>query len=305
MGKKAWDIAREKHMQGPGERRADGARFSPDAAGAVGGHAGMDAPAAGSGAAASGAASHDGAAASDAALSPTAILYEDDWLIAVDKPAGIIVHGDGTGAVTLTDQLRSLLARRHGRNAPCVRELQALQRLDRDTCGIVLFCKQKAAQASFDALIARHELRKEYLAMVEGRVPWQERTFDQPISRDRHDARKMRASRTGKAAFTHARKLGERRLGGRVRTLLAVTIKTGRKHQIRVHLSHAGFPLVGDVLYNPAYATAAAAAPHGSRRGTSASEPLMLQAHRVTFTHPITGERVQITAPTPVWAKLP
>lgn len=304
MGKKAWDIAREKRMQGPGKRRADGARFSSSAAGAMGGYAGMDAPVAGSGAAASDAASHDGSA-SDAALSPTAILYEDDWLIAVDKPAGIIVHGDGTGAVTLTDQLRSLLARRHGRNAPCVRELQALQRLDRDTCGIVLFCKQKAAQAPFDALIARHELRKEYLAMVEGRVPCQERTFDQPIGRDRHDARKMRASRTGKAALTHARKLGERRPGGRVRTLLAVTIETGRKHQIRVHLSHAGFPLVGDALYNPACAAAHTAAPHGNLREAPAGEPLMLQAHRVTFTHPATGKRVQITAPDPAWAKLP
>ena len=223
------------------------------------------------------------------ALSPDDILYEDSWLIAVNKPAGIIVHGDGTGTVTLTDQVRALLAQRHGADAPCVREAQALQRLDRDTCGIVLFCTQKAAQPHFDALIARHELRKEYLAVVEGRVPWQMRSFDEPLGRDRHDARKMRVSPAGKTALTHARKLGEKRLGKRSCTLLSVEIETGRKHQIRVHLSQAGYPLVGDALYNPACL------------GTH-TEPFMLQAHRVTFTHPVTGAHVQVTAPTPDWA---
>ena len=256
MGKKAWDIAREKRSRdtretatagAPCELPADPARIP---------------------------------------LSPGAILYEDAWIVAVNKPAGIIVHGDGTGAATLTNQVRALLAQRYGADASCVRELQALQRLDRDTCGIVLFSVCKETQASFDALIAQHRLRKEYLAVVEGRVPWTERTFIQPIGRDRHDARKMRVSPSGKPATTHVRKLAEKRIGSRTCTLLSVVIETGRKHQIRVHLSHAGFPLVGDALYNPAV-----------RR----SEPLMLQAHRLTFTHPVTGEHVAITAPTPAW----
>ena len=257
MGKKAWDIAREK-------RRRDM-------------HGATDA----------GAPSGGAADPSLTPLSPDAILYEDAWIVAVNKPAGVIVHGDGTGAATLTSQVRALLAQRHEADASCVRELQALQRLDRDTCGIVLFSVCKETQAAFDALVAQHRLRKEYLAVVEGCVPWTERTFIQSLGRDRHDARKMRVSPSGKPATTHVRTLAEKLVFGRTCTLLSVVIETGRKHQIRVHLSHAGFPLVGDALYNPAV-----------RR----SEPLMLQAHRLTFTHPVTGEHVAITAPAPAWA---
>ncbi len=260
MGKKAWDIAREKR-----QRDASGTCDTTDA-GTLGDAA---------------------AGPACAPLSPSAVLYEDAWILAVNKPAGIIVHGDGTGAATLTSQVRALLAQRHGASAPCVRELQALQRLDRDTCGIVLFSTCKETQAGFDALIAQHRLRKEYLAVVEGRVPWTERTLTQPLGRDRHDARKMRVSPSGKPAATHVRILAEKQVDGRTCTLLSVVIETGRKHQIRVHLSHAGFPLVGDVLYNPTV-----------RR----NEPLMLQAHRLTFTHPVTGERVATTAPAPAWA---
>lgn len=117
-----------------------------------------------------------------------AILFESDTLLAVDKPAGIIVHGDGTGATTLTDQVRALLRSRAdmGTNPD---ELQALQRLDRETSGIVLFSLRKSSQATYDRLIAEHGIDKRYLAIVNGAPTWRTRTFTDPIGRDRHDAR--------------------------------------------------------------------------------------------------------------------
>lgn len=209
------------------------------------------------------------------------ILYEDDWLLAVDKPAGIIVHGDGTGTRTLTDDVRAYVAERHG-DAEAA-ELQALQRLDRDTTGIVLFSLSKRTQAAFDRLIATRAIQKRYLAIVRGRTP-AAKSMRQPLGRDRHDSRRMRVSRTGKPAHTEAVRLAcTQARGGAAYSLLAVDLHTGRKHQIRVHLAHAGFPLVGDTLYGGA----------PSRAG------LMLHAAELAFTHPVTGEPVRIRAPWP------
>lgn len=208
------------------------------------------------------------------------ILYEDDWLLAVDKPTGIIVHGDGTGARTLTDDVRTYVAERRG--AAEAAGLQALQRLDRDTTGIVLFSLSKRTQAAFDRLIAARAIKKRYLAIVCGRAP-AAKSMRQPLGRDRHDSRRMRVSRTGKPAHTEAVRLACTQAHGGSYSLLAVDLHTGRKHQIRVHLAHAGFPLVGDTLYGGA----------PSRAG------LMLHAAELAFTHPVTGEPVRIRAPWP------
>lgn len=208
------------------------------------------------------------------------ILYEDDYLIAVDKPAGIIVHGDGTGIATLTDLLI-------GDSPQLTGEVQALQRLDRETSGIVLFSKQKETQALFDAMIAERRISKRYLAIVSGKFPERPQTFRDPIGRDRHDSRRMRVSRTGKQALTRAHLLAfePSDTAGPARSLLEVDLLTGRKHQIRVHLSHAGFPIVGDDLYR------------GPR--VSSAPGLMLHAARESFVHPVTGARVDIEAPYP------
>lgn len=240
---------------------------------------------------------------------PLNILFVSETLIAVDKPAGLIVHGDGTGALTLTDLLKrtnwtddfpasdgldssapSVEAGR-ARNKPgCPAlnvqaspdELQALQRLDRDTTGIVLFSRCKRTQPLYDRLIAEHGFQKRYLAIARGRARWTERTLDAPIGRDRHDARRMRVSRTGKPARTHVRVLDARRVDGEWLTLLDVSLETGRKHQIRVHLAHEGLPLLGDALY-----------------GKPDPRGLMLHAHELAFTDPVTGKPVRIIAPAP------
>ena len=196
------------------------------------------------------------------------------FLMAVDKPAGILVHADGTGARTLTDDVAALLAREGVPAAP-----QAVQRLDVDTTGVVLFSLAPEFQPALDALVASHDMRKRYLAVVEGSFPAGVRRLDAPIGRDRHDARRMRVSAGGKPALTLVTVLARR--GGK--SLLLLELGTGRRHQIRVHLAHAGHPIVGDALY-------------GRAAGGRAAGGLMLHAVCEELAHPATGEALRLEA---------
>ncbi len=203
---------------------------------------------------------------------PADVLWQDRFCLAVCKPCDLLVHGDGTAAPTLTRRVEAFLAAQacsgHWSVPPVP---QALQRLDVSTSGIVWFSLTKEFQSAFDALVASHAMDKCYLAVVEGTVGWDVRDLRQPIARDRHDARRMRVGKTGKTAHTRVACLS--RSGGR--TLVACRLLTGRRHQIRVHLAHAGYPIAGDELY-----------------GCAATDGLMLHAYRTAFTHPITYERV-------------
>lgn len=202
---------------------------------------------------------------------PADVLWQDRFCLAALKPCGLLVHGDGTAAPTLTQRVESHLACQAQSDLSLVPAPQALQRLDVATSGIVWFSLTKEFQSAFDALVASHTMDKCYLAVVEGTVEWDLRDLRQPIARDRHDARRMRVGRTGKAAHTRVFCLS--RSGGR--TLVACRLLTGRRHQIRVHLAHAGFAIVGDELY-----------------GRANAGGLMLHAHRTAFMHPVTHERV-------------
>ncbi|MDO5709287.1 MAG: RluA family pseudouridine synthase [Coriobacteriales bacterium] len=210
------------------------------------------------------------------------VLHQDPFLLAVDKPAGILVHSDGTDAETLTARVQGYLLRQGNAAVP-----QALHRLDVDTSGAVLFSLTDELQPAFDALFAsdgqlRDGLRKRYYAVVTGTMPWSIGSWhmiDAPIARDRHDARRMRVGKTGKPSATKVRVLGSRN----GHTLVEAELITGRRHQIRVHLAHLGHPIVGDVLYGKA-----------SRAGS-----LLLHAHEVKLTHPITGEQLTITSEPP------
>lgn len=210
------------------------------------------------------------------------VVYLDDVLLCVDKPAGILVHGDGTGAATLTDLARAWLEEQ-GRDA---RDLQPLQRLDVETSGLVLFSLDKAMQPALDAQIAGHDMHKRYLAVVGGSPPFTEKVIEAPIARDRHDSRRMRAGAAGqgKPAKTLVKVAG--RAAGR--TLLQVELVTGRRHQIRVHLAGVGCPIVGDPLYG------------GARPKPSLGEKgLLLHAFSEEVTHPVTGERLRFETPWP------
>ena len=213
------------------------------------------------------------------------VIYEDEVLLACDKPAGIIVHGDGTGARTLTDAVAAHLAATGRAKA----RPQAVQRLDAETTGLTLFSLDHATQPALDAQVAGHGMSKTYLAVVAGRVPWAQKTVRQPIGRDRHDARRMRVCRPdqGRPAETRFRRVAEK--DGR--TLLLVTLVTGRRHQIRVHLASLGHPIVGDALYG----------------GARSSAGLLLHAWREELDHPVTGERLRLETawPARLWPERP
>ena len=213
------------------------------------------------------------------------VIFEDEVLLACDKPAGIIVHDDGTGARTLTDAVAEHLAADGRSNA----RPQAVQRLDRETTGLVLFSLDRATQPALDAQVAGHDMGKTYLAVVSGRVPWAQKTVRRPIGRDRHDAHRMRAcgSGQGKPAETRLRKIAEKN----GRTLLLVTLVTGRRHQIRVHLASLGHPIVGDALYG----------------GPRCPSGLLLHAWREEVVHPVTGERLRLETAWPqrLWPEGP
>lgn len=204
------------------------------------------------------------------------VVYLDDVLLCVDKPAGILVHGDGTGSATLTDLARAYLEGQ-GRDA---RDLQPLQRLDVETSGLVLFSLDKAVQPALDAQVAGHDMRKRYLAVVGGSPSFTQKVIEAPIARDRHDSRRMRAGAAGqgKPAKTLV-KVAARSVG---RSLLEVELVTGRRHQIRVHLASLGFPIVGDGVYG------------GARPKPSLGEKgLLLHALSEEVTHPVTGEHLR------------
>lgn len=133
------------------------------------------------------------------------VLYCDAWLMAIDKPAGMIVHGDGTGERTLTDYASDLLLAMGDGFAAT--DMQPLNRLDRDTTGVVLFSLDKQTQPAFDQMVIDHAFEKHYLALAEGKIDWNEKLIDKPIARDRHDSRKMRVGASGKPSQTRVKVL--------------------------------------------------------------------------------------------------
>ena len=162
--------------------------------------------------------------------------------MAIDKPAGMIVHGDGTGERTLTDYASDLLLAMGDGFAAT--DMQPLNRLDRDTTGVVLFSLDKQTQPAFDQMVIDHAFEKHYLALAEGKIDWNEKLIDKPIARDRHDSRKMRVGASGKPSQTRVKVLKrlKSRRGMPTRSYIDVELLTGRKHQIRVHLASEHHP---------------------------------------------------------------
>ena len=206
------------------------------------------------------------------------IAYEDDDLIVVDKPAGVVVHpARGHRHGTLAQALA-------GRIAGGDEDWRAgiVHRLDRDTSGLLVVAKSEAAHRALKASLAARTMRREYLALVEGRPPALSGTIEAPIGRDRRVRTRMSTDTAApRDAVTHFEL--ERALAQS--TLLRVRLQTGRTHQIRVHLQAIGHPVCGD----PDYGTA----------GLYGLHRQFLHAARLAFPHPAGNDPVDVTSPLP------
>lgn len=214
---------------------------------------------------------------------PLEVLYEDQDLVAVNKPAGMVVHaGAGNTAGTLVN---ALLHRFHSLSS-LGGELRPglVHRLDRDTSGVILIARTDAAHRSLAAQFSGREVEKVYLALVHGRLAADSGRIDKPIARDPQRRTRMTARlASGRPALTSYRVL--RRWPGF--SYLEVRIHTGRTHQIRAHLAAIGHPVVGDRLYG-----APARIP-----GLPSLGRFFLHAHRIRFRSPSTGRPLTIEAP--------
>jgi 23S rRNA pseudouridine1911/1915/1917 synthase len=216
---------------------------------------------------------------------PLSILYEDEDLVAVNKPAGMVVHA-GAGAHSGT--LVNALLHRFGGLSSVGGPLRPgiVHRLDRFTSGVLLVAKNDAAHQRLAAQFSGREIEKTYLALAHGRVKADSGRIERPIARDPvHRTRMTGRLASGRAAWSEYKVV--RRYESF--TFLEVRIGTGRTHQIRVHLSGMGHPIVGDTLYG-----APARVP-----GMPALGRFFLHSHRIRFRQPTTGERVTVEAPLP------
>ncbi len=169
------------------------------------------------------------------------LVYEDAHLLVVNKPAGLVVHpAAGHWSGTL---LNGLLA--HHAAAATLPRAGIVHRLDKDTTGLMVVAKTLPAMTALVRSIAAHEVRRMYLALAVGEVPWANASIEAPVGRDPGSRLRMAVVASGKAARTDVKRLGV--FDGV--SALQCRLHTGRTHQIRVHLAHRGFPLVGDVLY--------------------------------------------------------
>ena len=214
----------------------------------------------------------------DAPVADFAVAYEDEHLIVVDKPAGVVVHpARGHREGTLAQALA-------GRSAGGEDAWRAgiVHRLDRNTSGLLVVAKSDIVHRGLKEALARREIRREYLALVEGRPPSRSGTIEAPIGRDRRQRILMSTdSDAPKDAITHFEI--ERALPQA--TLLRVRLQTGRTHQIRVHMQAIGHPVCGDREYG--------------RKDLYGLRRQFLHAARLAFVHPVTGDELDLDSPLP------
>ena len=227
-------------------------------------------------------------AAGDASV-PFGVLHQDAALWVIDKPAGLVVHpGAGNRSGTLQNALLALdpaLAR--------VPRAGIVHRLDKDTAGAMLVARTPQSHAALVRALAAREIGREYLALCHGALTGGG-TISEPIGRHRTQRVKMAVRADGREAVTHYRI--ERRLGAL--TLVRVQLETGRTHQIRVHLAHLGYPLVGDPVYGGRRRLPPGAGP-ATVTALEAFHRQALHAARLSLKHPLTGRECVFESPLP------
>ncbi|MBQ7064028.1 MAG: RluA family pseudouridine synthase [Firmicutes bacterium] len=225
---------------------------------------------------------------------PLEIIYEDEDLLVVNKPRGMVVHpAPGNYSGTLVNALlyhfQGHLSGINGVMRPGI-----VHRIDKDTAGLLVVCKTDRAHQGMAELLKVHDIDRVYHAIVYGNISGEEGTVDAPLGRDPQDRKKMAVRSDGRRAVTHYHVL--ERFGSF--TYLEARLETGRTHQIRVHMKSLGHPLLGDVVYGPAKVSGQAAGMlSGVRREDIAGQ--MLVAKVLGFTHPVTGETLRFEAPLP------
>ncbi len=204
------------------------------------------------------------------------ILWEDEHLLVINKEAGIDVHPtEQTKTETLTNAVAFYL-----QSQGIFTKVRHIHRLDRDTSGAILFAKHALAGAMLDRMLEQRKIKRTYVALVHGIVKKKTGTIAAPIGRDRHHPTRRRVSKTGASAVTHYRVLDPS--FQQQTSLVELSLDKGRTHQIRVHMSYIGHPLVGDTLYG------------GS---SEQAQRQALHAVKLSFSHPFTNDPITCIAP--------
>ena len=235
---------------------------------------------------------------------PLNVVYEDDALIVIDKPAGLVVHpAAGHAAGTLVNALIAHCAGSLSGIGGVMRP-GIVHRLDKDTSGLMVAAKNDRAHKALSAQFANKAesaIERSYLALVWGAPARPKGTIDAPLDRHPHARERQAVREGGRHAVTHWQVL-ERfndADGKPVASLVACTLETGRTHQIRVHLAHIGHPIMGDETYSTGFKTKASRLPPGARAALEALSRQALHAYRLAFEHPETGELMEFSAELP------
>lgn len=207
-----------------------------------------------------------------------AVIYEDDFCIVFDKPAGMAVHEGAPGQTGTLDEA----AARHLLSKGDPLNVRHIHRLDDDTSGPVLYAKNDLAQWKLDEAMRAKVIDRHYIAAVHGRMSRPSGTINLPIGKDRHHRARRRVSESGEQAITHYEVIK----ASSQLSLIRVRLETGRTHQIRVHMSHIGHPLAGDALYGGDSRLLGHQALHGEK---------------LIFPHPWTDSLIEASSPWPQW----
>ena len=217
---------------------------------------------------------------------PIEVVYEDDDIIVVNKPKGLVVHPangnpDGTLVNAIMAMCKESLSGIGGELRPGI-----VHRLDKDTSGLLIVAKNDKAHINMSEQIKNRQVTKKYIALVRGVIQEDDATIDMPIGRSTKDRKKMAITKNGKQAVTHFKVLKRYPKY----TLLEVKIDTGRTHQIRVHMAEIGHPVVGDMVYS-------------NGKNDFGIQGQMLHAKSLDFKHPITGNQMHLEAELPQYFK--
>ncbi|GBG96492.1 RluA family pseudouridine synthase [Lactococcus termiticola] len=192
------------------------------------------------------------------------ILYEDEHLIVANKPEAMKTHPNSPGEFALQNHLASKIGH----------PVYVVHRLDTETSGAILFAKHPLILPMLNRLLEEGKIHRNYLTLIEGQLPMPEMTVNKAIGRDRHDRHKRLVTKSGQTAISHFKTLEI----FNKKSLVSCLLDTGRTHQIRVHLTSMGHPIIGDPLYS------------------KAKDRLMLHARQISFPHPFTGQVLNISA---------